>query len=650
MSSSHANMSSETPAENEGSERRARRDRAGGVTRSYQSEHKALDDLAAEVGDVTSSLFPPPPRGIRVPIPAFLSTCCHSHHTPPGLTVRAHLCTPLTRCEQAEAALAARRKARADARAMRLQEKLKEVESVRCQGPLAFLLPPPCRPVVHAMPAVYLVNCPGCLAATFARAQAHSEARAQEDERGAAEAQAALEAVRKQVEEREARNRELVAEEEQRTVRAVAVASPLVPLHRSPLTGPPTSGALQGTAKDVLEATESLVAKVLETESGQEAVQKLVEQVNLLKNQFKDSMLHANRLHAHKAKAAFEMDKLRDRLEDLDEEALELRAALREKNDEIQGVSYQASSRASRVAELEAENNTLREQLGAGGGNGVSAPVMDGPGAQQLQLEKEALQAEVARLKERLAGASATEAEDEPDAPNPDDPGLDPLASARIRRLEAQVKRLKTSLATAEENEDNSRKALRTCQRDVRKLKDDKMELEVSLESAQSQLKRLRCVDPTATRNPTPPCPRRHRHTIVVTLLDHIVCPLPLPCAQGPQEASRRRHVASTLSNHPPGGPPRSVPLAAPYGRRTCGRGISQSGSLQQPYCWRSGRPSRTFLWLEKKRNYPALSPQACRHGAPPPPWRPPLGCEDKPLTGPCAGARGPEPRANRRG
>jgi len=50
MSGGPAIMSGEQPAENVGSDKTARRDRTGGVTRSYHSENKALDDLALEVG------------------------------------------------------------------------------------------------------------------------------------------------------------------------------------------------------------------------------------------------------------------------------------------------------------------------------------------------------------------------------------------------------------------------------------------------------------------------------------------------------------------------------------------------------------------------------------------------------------------------
>jgi len=54
--------------------------------------------------------------------------------------------------------------------------------------------------------------------------QAHTQAKAAADERGAEEAQAALEAVRRQVQEREERSRELAADEQQSAVRCHTAA------------------------------------------------------------------------------------------------------------------------------------------------------------------------------------------------------------------------------------------------------------------------------------------------------------------------------------------------------------------------------------------------------------------------------------------
>lgn len=358
-------------------EKDKRRSRSSGVTRSYANEERTLDDLALE----------------------------------------------------AEKRLAARRKARAEARTLRLQEKLQEYE------------------------------------------ESQEQARLINDTREVEEAQRALEEVRARALERQ--KKEQAKSKEDQTA----------------------------TAQDLLEEVNAMTRLVAAGPDASNAtVVSLLERLKTMQTQYRESLLHQNRLQNHKVRVAFELDRLQDRVDELDEEVRSLRLSVQKKSDMVSEAQFQAKKHEATSGELAALLQVEKDKVAALekklGGKDSSAESEVG------SAEVKELRDEVASLKAQLAAAASAQSASpasgtgaQAEAVEVDDidtTGLDPVAASRMTRLAGQVKRLKEQLKESEENEDEAKKEARKVQRELRKAKEDIAELEVKYEAAQSQLKKIR--------------------------------------------------------------------------------------------------------------------------------------------------------------
>ncbi|EGD72116.1 hypothetical protein PTSG_00133 [Salpingoeca rosetta] len=296
---------------------------------------------------------------------------------------------------------------------------------------------------------------------------------------------------------------------------------------------------------ETLEEVDDLCKTVLGgPDRDNESVLALHERVRLLASHLRDTLLHVNRLQNHKITVQYDREKLRDRINDLEEDLAEARVSIRQHKDAATAERAATSRQATRIAELKSEleeaisNNikqgkqehsapedgggsrrgsaTLSDGDNNDGVDGDKLPASNGPSSHdaahaeetarlegviaELRDEVQTLQDENEELKKALEGErqrrssadNATEGEGDLDS-SLDLTTTDPAAAAnRIRHLERQNKRLKAELKELESMEEDQRSENKKLKRQMRNLEADKESLEELIKAKDEQLKKLR--------------------------------------------------------------------------------------------------------------------------------------------------------------
>lgn len=239
---------------------------------------------------------------------------------------------------------------------------------------------------------------------------------------------------------------------------------------------------------------------------------------------YKEAAAAVAQLQAHKVMVAFELDSLKDVVEEAREALAESRAELRRKNTSIRSFEREAELLKDEMAELRAglkatdelktENKELKSALAAAGLGitpdefnqsmsilGLDSPIKaieDERITEVAREENSALRDEIAALKAELAAASAA-SDAEIAALKEDAAGLraslavaaaaptadpeDVLGEFKLQKLESKVKRLMQEKADAESTEDEVQREMRKVMRQNRRLLLRVEELEAELKA-----------------------------------------------------------------------------------------------------------------------------------------------------------------------
>lgn len=178
-----------------------------------------------------------------------------------------------------------------------------------------------------------------------------------------------------------------------------------------------------------------------------------------------------NQLEATKTAMFFELNKTKDRFDEVSEDLAEAQTSSRRYKAELLEKSLECQ-------ELLEKNNIL-EAAAAAAARGE--PIID------LKPKVEELEAEVLKLTEALATAEL-----EAQVANERTAATAGNSESKVLRLEAQIKRMEDDIRKAEEGEDEAKREVRSTNRDVRRLKTKIEDQEYELESLRDAYERLR--------------------------------------------------------------------------------------------------------------------------------------------------------------